>query len=591
MKTTHQLYLTDSYLKQTTAKIVEITGDDQKSHLVLDQTIFYPIGGGQPSDQGTIHNQTGSLKVSSVKFIDGKIEHSGKIEGKLEVGQEVILTLDWSLRYKHMQMHTAGHTLDEAVKTILPEFHGIDGVHGINNKLYIEYDQFIDESNKNEIINCINDIVKAGEPITSQLVTKEEIEARKIFLPFKLPSNKTLRIVQFGNREPIPDGGTQLQNTSELWPTSIVKFEYGNKSTKIHYLVTEPQTKTVNVSPKLNPQKLTPIEDFSKSIFSLKSQAEIEKNNPDYYQLYLGKKGKFNDLAKTIKQVPPENKGDAGKLLNDLKKFLESLVTPQTTDASQSPAFDQTLPGIKPPIGHLHLISEAIQDIESIFSNLGFVRRRYPEIESDWYYAEGLNIPKDHPARDDQETFYLSSSVVLTAHTSNGQLREMELMGKPPIKMINIGKTYRRQASNTHSPMFHQFEGLVIDKNITMAHLVGVSNFFVKNYFGPDREIRLRPHHFQFTEPSFEVDINCHLCKGTGQIHGQKCKVCKSGWLELGGAGMVHPTVLKNGGIDPNQYSGFAFGWGVERVIMMKHQVTDNLRQLYTQDLRFLSQT
>jgi len=226
------------------------------------------------------------------------------------------------------------------------------------------------------------------------------------------------------------------------------------------------------------------------------------------------------------------------------------------------------------------LISQAITEIESIFSRLGFVRRRYPEIESDWYYAEGLNIPKNHPARDDQETFYFSPSVVLTAHTSTGQLREMELIGQPPIKMINIGKTYRRQASNTHSPMFHQFEGLVVDKNINITHLIGVSNFFAREYFGPDRQIRLRPHHFQFTEPSFEVDINCHLCKGKGVIGQEKCKVCKSGWLELGGAGMVHPQVLKNGGLDPNQYSGFAFGWGVERVIMMKHRISDNLRDL-----------
>jgi len=166
----------------------------------------------------------------------------------------------------------------------------------------------------------------------------------------------------------------------------------------------------------------------------------------------------------------------------------------------------------------------------------------------------------------------------------------MELIKNPPIKMINIGKTYRRQASNTHSPMFHQFEGLLVDKHINITHLIGVSNYFVRHYFGLNRKIRLRPHHFQFTEPSFEVDINCHLCGGKGEVKGSKCKVCKSGWLELGGAGMVHPVVLKNGGLDPQKYSGFAFGWGVERIIMMKHQVTDNLRQLYTDDLRFLEQ-
>ncbi len=305
---------------------------------------------------------------------------------------------------------------------------------------------------------------------------------------------------------------------------------------------------------------------------------------------FLGKNGLINNYASSIQKEELKN---VGRQINELKKTIQDLVKEKQIGIYnlQSTTLDVTTPGILPPIGHLHLISEAIDQITDIFQSLGFVRRRYPEVDTDWYYAEGLNIPKDHPARDDQETFYISDSVVLTAHTSNGQLHEMELVKKPPIKMINIGKTYRRQASNTHSPMFHQFEGLLIDKDINITHLIGVSNYFARSYFGPDREIRLRPHHFQFTEPSFEVDINCHICKGSGMANGKKCKVCKSGWLELGGAGMVHPNVLKNGGLNPDEYSGFAFGWGVERVIMMKHSITDNLRDLYSVDLRFLNQS
>lgn len=304
------------------------------------------------------------------------------------------------------------------------------------------------------------------------------------------------------------------------------------------------------------------------------------------------KKKPFSHVCAYITTLSTEDKKVYGALITQGKtRILEAITNHNATKQQDTQWFDWSIPGTSPNIGHSHLITQAIDEIESIFSHLGFVRRRYPEIETDWYYAEGLNIPKDHPARDDQETFYVSDSVVLTAHTSNGQLREMEYMKEPPIKMINIGKTYRRQASNTHSPMFHQFEGLLIDSDISITHLIGVSDYFVKQYFGPEHKIRLRPHHFQFTEPSFEVDISCHLCNGSGQVHGAKCKVCKSGWLELGGAGMVHPSVLKNGGIDPTKYSGFAFGWGVERVIMMKHAVTDNLRQLYTTDVRFLSQT
>jgi phenylalanyl-tRNA synthetase alpha chain len=305
---------------------------------------------------------------------------------------------------------------------------------------------------------------------------------------------------------------------------------------------------------------------------------------------YLGRKGVVNQIFQSL---TPKEKPVYGRKINQLKntvdgKIKETKVGILTKKTSSQ--IDVTLPGIEPPQGHLHLITQTIEEIEDIFKSLGFTRRRYPEVETDWYYAEGLNIPKNHPARDDQETFYINDSIVLTAHTSNGQLREMERVKTPPIKMINIGKTYRRQASNTHSPMFHQFEGLMIDKDINISHLIGVSNHFAKEYFGEDREIRLRPHHFQFTEPSFEVDINCSVCQGSAKVNSKTCKVCKDGWLELGGAGMVHPQVLKNGGIDAKKYKGFAFGWGVERIIMMKHQVGHNLRDLYLSDIRFLSQ-
>ncbi len=306
---------------------------------------------------------------------------------------------------------------------------------------------------------------------------------------------------------------------------------------------------------------------------------------------YLGRQGEVNKLFKSL---PIKENPLIGKEINELKNICSKLISEMITHLLNQPSqdsFDVTIPGNRLPAGSLHLISQAISDIETIFDKLGFTRRRYREVESDWYYAEGLNIPKDHPARDDQETFYLSDDVVLTAHTSNGQLREMERVKTPPIKMINIGKTYRRQADASHNAVFHQFEGLLVDKNINITNLIGVMDYFVKAYFGQDRTIRLRPHHFQFTEPSFEIDISCGLCHGTGILNEKPCKVCKSGWLELGGAGMVHPTVLKNGGLDPKIYSGFAFGWGVERVLMMKSGLNlPDLRLLYTDDLRFLKQ-
>lgn len=303
---------------------------------------------------------------------------------------------------------------------------------------------------------------------------------------------------------------------------------------------------------------------------------------------YLGRQGEINRLFKTL---PIKTETTLAKQINLLKAEIEKQIHEKEESLlSKVNSIDLTIPSYHKTVGSTHLISQAIDEIQQIFERLGFVRRRYPEVETDWYYAEGLNIPKDHPARDDQETFYLTPEVVLTAHTSNGQLREME-RNSLPIRMINIGKTYRRQADTSHNPMFHQFEGLVIDKGINISHLVGVTNYFAKQYFGENRKIRLRPHHFQFTEPSFEIDITCDLCSGTGTDNGQKCKMCKSGWLELGGAGMVHPNVLRNGGLDPTQVSGFAFGWGVERVLMMKSGLNiPDLRMLFSDDLRFISQ-
>lgn len=333
------------------------------------------------------------------------------------------------------------------------------------------------------------------------------------------------------------------------------------------------------------------IEDSKKRLAQALSDVNTTKDLEQINIKYLGRQGEINKLFRAL---PIKEDPVIGKAINDHKNYCSQLLAGKLSSIlEQMPAgtVDVTIPGTQPPKGSRHLITQAIEEIEGIFTQLGFIRRRYPEVETDWYYAEGLNIPKNHPARDDQETFYVGEDVVLTAHTSNGQLREMERAKIPPIKMINIGKTYRRQTDSTHSPMFHQFDGLVIDKNISITHLVGVTDYFAKSYFSHDRKIRLRPHHFQFTEPSFEIDISCGLCHGRGKVGDASCKVCKSGWLELGGAGMVHPNVLKNGGLDPTIYSGFAFGWGVERVLMMKSGLNlPDLRLLFSDDLRFLKQ-
>jgi phenylalanyl-tRNA synthetase alpha chain len=316
---------------------------------------------------------------------------------------------------------------------------------------------------------------------------------------------------------------------------------------------------------------------------------------------HLGKKGKITLLIKGISQLSEDKRKTIGKLVNEVKRKIISALSNKERELSEKKEewLDVTAPGKKPQIGHLHPVTWAIREIVPIFERLGFSRTSYPEVELDYYAFESLNMPRDHPARDEWETFFITparqspprlvgvadgDNIVLTPHTSSGQVREME-KGVLPIKMLNIAKCYRRQYDVSHTPMFHQFEGLYVDKNVSIPHLFGTLDYFVKEFFGPERRVRLRPFHFQFTEPSFETDVSCGVCEGRG------CKLCKEGWLELGGAGMVHPKVLQFGKIDPKKHSGFAFGWGVERVYMMKEGLKiPDIRMLYENDIRFLEQ-
>ncbi|MGA3292100.1 MAG: phenylalanine--tRNA ligase subunit alpha [Candidatus Microgenomates bacterium] len=325
-------------------------------------------------------------------------------------------------------------------------------------------------------------------------------------------------------------------------------------------------------------------------IMSAKDATELEQIRIDYF----GRSGKLTNLIKKIKDAPAEERKGIGQTINEVKKTIEELIASQKNNLKESVRewFDPTIPGIKPKVGHLHLLTNTIEEISQIFGRIGFERARYPEVEWDWFAFEALNFPENHPARDDWETFFVDTApsqkygpMILTPHTSSGQVREMLRVKTPPVRMINIAKCYRRQSDVSHVQMFHQFEGLVIDQDVSIVNLKGTLDYFAKSFFGPDRKTRLRPYHFQFTEPSFEIDISCGVCNGRG------CKLCKAGWLELGGAGMVHPNVLNAGKIDSKKYSGFAFGWGVERVLMMKDGINiPDIRMIYNTDLRYLNQ-
>ena len=347
------------------------------------------------------------------------------------------------------------------------------------------------------------------------------------------------------------------------------------------------------------------MENQEKQLEEVKRQLSSTKNLIELESLQiklLGKKGLVNELLSSIKTLSSEDKKSFGQKLNRFKTNIVELIDERKKELLKSEAhqggIDITLPGKNYPKGSLHLVSYAVEEISKIFQKIGFVRLTYPEVEWEYFSFDSLNMPKNHPARDDFETFFLDAppspkfgKMVLSMHTSSGQVREMWRVGKPPIRMISIAKCYRPNWTTKHTPMFHQFESLCVDTDINMTNLKGTISYFAKEFFGEKREIRLRPHHFQFTEPSFEVDITCDICGGTGKVNDAKCKICKQGWLELAGAGMVHPNVLREGKIDPNKYSGWAFAFGLERIMMMKEGLKiDDMRILYSGDVRFLDQ-
>ncbi len=306
----------------------------------------------------------------------------------------------------------------------------------------------------------------------------------------------------------------------------------------------------------------------------------------------LGKKGELKDLMKGLKDVTPEDRPRVGQMVNEARDVIEAKLEEVRARLEQekmardleNEKIDVTLPARKADLGHRHPNQIALEEVERIFVGMGYEVVEGPEVEYDEYNFTKLNIPPDHPAKDEQDTFYINKDIVLRTQTSPVQARVMET-GKLPIRMIAPGRVFRAdEVDATHSPSFHQIEGLVVDKNITLADLKGTLEEFAKEIFGPETKTKFRPHHFPFTEPSAEMDVSCFKCGGEG------CRFCKGeGWIEILGCGMVHPHVFEMCGIDPEEYTGFAFGVGLERIALLKYEI-DDMRLLYENDIRFLKQ-
>ncbi len=322
------------------------------------------------------------------------------------------------------------------------------------------------------------------------------------------------------------------------------------------------------------------------------ADATISKELEELRVTYLGKKGELTSILKEMRSLSSEERPIIGQVANEVRDSIEKMLKQkgaiihekELAQQLKKEKIDVTMPSRFIKKGHLHPLTKTLNEFYDIFTGMGFEVADGPEVELDYYNFEALNLPKDHPARDTQDTFYINDNVVLRTQTSPIQVRIMEKT-QPPIRYIAPGRVYRSDAVDaTHSPVFHQIEGIVVDKGITMANLKSTLEIFLKKFYGEQTKIRLRPHHFPFTEPSAEVDVSCFNCGGEG------CRICKGeGFIEILGAGMIHPKVLSNCGIDPEVYSGFAFGIGLERIVMRKYDI-DDLRLYYENDLRFLKQ-
>ena len=339
---------------------------------------------------------------------------------------------------------------------------------------------------------------------------------------------------------------------------------------------------------------------MKETLKKIQSEALAQINAPDIDDAtlealrikYLGKKGELTAVLRGMGQLSAEERPVVGQLANEVRANIEAALGEKKTALAASALdakllsekLDVTVPGKQSKVGHRHPLTLVQRDLENIFIGMGFSIAEGPEVEYDYYNFQALNIPENHPARDTQDTFYITDNILLRSQTSPVQARVMETT-EPPIRIISPGRVYRSDAVDaTHSPLFHQMEGLVVDKGITMGDLKGTLEIFARHLFGEDTKVRFRPHHFPFTEPSAEVDLSCFACGGKG------CRLCKGeGWIEILGAGMVHPNVLRACNIDPEVYSGFAFGLGVERAALLKYHI-DDMRLLYENDVRFLSQ-
>jgi phenylalanyl-tRNA synthetase alpha chain len=580
---TEALYLIDSYQTATTARIAEVG----KDFLILDQTNFYPQGGGQPSDKGSIKSESGELNVKSVEYNGGEIKHVGTVKGEFKIGQSVQLEIDWSLRLKHMQWHTAGHLLDLVARDLYKNLIPVRGMHGIGKKLFIEYEG-INNLDVNKLNSELERLIGSKPEIKTQFVTLEQLKSMSNWLPAKLPTSKKLRVLSIGADYHIPDGGTQLKTGERIWPITITRIEQTEQSTLVHYQVNQPKTEHYHDSNhSSNSDTSSEITNLQSQFATDFEQVKTQSNLDTLYIKYLGKKGNTTKLLKSLRGLTLQDKQKYGPLLNELKKSQEQAIIDKKKslkfDVSNLTSVDLTIPGTVKSTGHLHPTTVIIREMNEFFTRQGYSIGEGPEIEDVEYNFRRLNLPEGHPATDLQDSLFIEEpNLLLRTHTSSVETRMLSSY-KPPMRVVVPGKCYRNETTSlTNSAFFYQYQGFVVDKGITMGHLKETLTKFHQFLFGADVKLRFRYKYYPEVSPGMGVDMQCRFCHGSG------CQVCKyRGYIEVLGSGMIHSNTLKACGIDPEVYSGFAFGMGLDRLVMSKYGITD-IRKLYGGEIIYL---
>lgn len=583
---TELLYLTDSYKKELVAHVLSVHQKGTQWEIVLDKTIFYPQGGGQPSDKGIINGASGTAHVKHVRLTADTVIHESTIEGSFKPGDQVQLSIDWPLRYYNMRVHSAGHIVHEAVKLVAPTLVPVKGEHG--HTAYIEYEGSLTIDKKYAIEQHANEQVEKNTPLVTEFVSLEELTKRSPWVPAHLPANKPLRILTIGSFAPIPDGGTQVTHAGEVGPITITEIKNDDARVRVHYTVTQVETQVQEAVAVETPMSAAELTGLLLEAQRNATNVIAESDLPlDLLRLHvLGAKSEFAALTKQIKHIPTTDRQSVGVVINQVKQFIESAVA-QKGDRGQKNDSDHeltdiTMPGHIPLLGHLHPTTIVIREMNEIFQSMGFSVAEGPEIDTDEYNCDRVNLPLDHPARDLQDTLFIEDPTwLLRTHTSSVEAHILE-SEKPPYRFVVPGKVYRQEKANaTNNIMFYQYQGLAIATDISMAHLRGTLDTFVRKFFGPARETRFRCKYYPEVEPGVGVDISCAFCNKQG------CTVCKHrGWIEMLGAGMVHPNMLRRVNLDPAVYSGFAWGMGLDRIVMQRYGISD-IRSLYNGDISY----